>query len=146
MSRWPFAFLTGVASGGKRWSRQRRCSPPACGNIGDNPMEGPMQVTYRKERKCRSPNPDFSHHDHETGPAFCVNPRGILTHRIRSARTHLRCGKATHITCNYWCGNIGKGEFVEVPPKGRLLCTYCEAKAVAAGEKPADKIAGRHVH
>ncbi len=62
---------------------------------------------------------------------FLVNPRAVLVHRVRSVHS--------------FTGNGARGEFVADPPKDRLLCAYCEAKAVAAGEKPADQLAGRHV-
>lgn len=79
---------------------------------------------------------------------FVVNPRGILVHRVRWATTHFWKGEVDHDSVMYWCGNSVSSvmEFVEVPPEDRLLCARCEAIAVAAGEKPADELAGRHVH
>lgn len=88
---------------------------------------------------------------------FIVNPRGILVHRARGIITFLRDGKETHHAVRYWCGNqtcfdveagprSKKNVVVEVPPKDRLLCQFCEIKAVANGELSADKLAGRHVH
>jgi len=77
---------------------------------------------------------------------FMVNPRAILVHRVRSAESHLRDGRWSHDVATYWCGNHGRGEFTDNPPEGRLLCAFCEARAVAAGEKTADELAGRHVH
>lgn len=80
---------------------------------------------------------------------FNVNPRGILIHRIRYGHTHFSNGRRHHDSVTYWCGNQTNGEGVGItadPPADRLLCAICEAKAVAAGEKPADELAGRHVH
>ena len=81
---------------------------------------------------------------------FCVNPRGQLIHRVRFAGTHFSNydgrGPHSHDGCTYWCSNIGRGDFTDDPPADRLLCAYCEAKAVAHGEKTADELAGRHVH
>ena len=82
---------------------------------------------------------------------FVANPRGRLTHRVRYAKTNRRRnGSRSHDTVSYWCGNGCHSPpleaFYAVPPETRLLCHICEAKAVAAGEKTADELAGRHVH
>lgn len=79
------------------------------------------------------------------GLPFLVNPRGQLVHRVRSAVTITWGGKHSHDVARYWCGNNGRGEFTDNPPTGKLLCAFCEAKAVAAGEKSASELAGRHV-
>jgi hypothetical protein len=80
---------------------------------------------------------------------FVINHRGILIHRVRTAKSHRRHGRHSHDSVGYWCGN-GKGgdviKLLELPPADRLLCAYCEARAVAAGEPTADHLAGRHVH
>lgn len=83
---------------------------------------------------------------------FFVNPRGILVHRVRFIDTIVLHGKKSHYAVSYWCGNqrcFGFDEMnmlVSVPPKGRLVCQWCEMKATAAKEKSSDKIAGKHVH
>ena len=89
----------------------------------------------------------------KSGFPFIVNPRGVLVHRAREIHTHQRDGKDSHHSTTYWCGNctcfeIGseKDVVVEYPPKERLLCSWCEAKAVAAGEPTAAQLVGRHVH
>jgi hypothetical protein len=89
----------------------------------------------------------------ETAPPFVVNPRGILVHLIRDGATHLRDGEPSHHSVTYWCGNcccidldLVNEALVDDPPAGRMLCSFCEAKATAAGHRPADEIAGRHVH
>lgn len=79
---------------------------------------------------------------------FNVNPRGVLIHRVRCAGTCVHDGKYSHDWVHYWCGNQTCGEglgLVEVPPTDRLLCVYCEQKAVAHGEPTAEALAGRHV-
>lgn len=76
---------------------------------------------------------------------FLVNPRGHLIHRVRYVHTTLRYCVWSHDTAIQWCGNLGRGEFTDNPPTDRLLCAFCEAKAVAAGEKTTDQLAGRHV-
>lgn len=81
-------------------------------------------------------------------PPFNVNPRGILIHRVRSVVTILIDGLRSHDAVHYWCANGTNGEGVslsELPPKDRLLCSHCEALAVAAGEPAASKLAKRHV-
>lgn len=78
---------------------------------------------------------------------FYFNPRGILVHRVRYAQTHWHNGEPSHDSVTYWCANIGRdGEFLAEPPKERLLCSYCEARAVASGQKSAQDLVGRHVH
>jgi hypothetical protein len=78
---------------------------------------------------------------------FFFNPRGVLVHRIRFATTYLNDGKVRHHSAHYWCGNTGlRGEFLELPLEGQLLCILCEAKAVAFGQPSADQLCGRHIH
>lgn len=80
---------------------------------------------------------------------FNVNPRGALVHRVRAGATHMTPGYPSHDSLEYWCDGCVNGEGVDlvaVPPKNRLLCARCERNAVDAGEPPASKIAGRHVH
>jgi len=60
---------------------------------------------------------------------FLVNPRAYLVHRVRAASSHVFNGEHRHDTADYWCGNIGRGEFVAEPPEGSLLCAACEAAA-----------------
>lgn len=78
---------------------------------------------------------------------FNVNPRGHLIHRVKSAISFRNNnGLWSHDHVDYWCG--GSANCVALtsdPPRERLLCAYCEAKAVAAGEKPASELVGRHV-
>jgi hypothetical protein len=80
-------------------------------------------------------------------PFVDAAPRGVLIHRVRSACSHLIDGTVDHYSVQYWCGNFGRElKLLAVPPEGRILCERCEAMATAAGKKPADEIAGRHVH
>ncbi len=82
-------------------------------------------------------------------PPFIVSPRAILVHRVRFASTHFYNGKKSHDSATLWCGNQFSHndlEFMGQPPKGRLLCTRCEALAVKAGELSASMLAARHVH
>jgi hypothetical protein len=76
---------------------------------------------------------------------FLRNPRGYLIHRVRSAMTHLYDENPPWDTVAYWCGNIGRGEFVDEPPDGMLLCAVCERQAVAHGQPTAEELVGRHV-
>ena len=78
---------------------------------------------------------------------FLLNPRGHLVHRVQFATsTFSEPGVWDHDTAHYWCKNIARGQFLAVPPEGRLLCAHCERIAVANGQPTADEIAGRHVH
>ncbi len=93
--------------------------------------------------------PEWRHVNWKLCLPFVVNPRGILIHRVKRARTHWSGSKEPdHHSFDYWCGNgcSHRGELFAVPPEDKLLCVRCEAVAVAAGEKPADELAGRHVH
>lgn len=76
---------------------------------------------------------------------FLVNPRAMLTHRIRYAHTYFSYGKISHHSFIYWCGNIGRGRVVHDPPDNRLVCFACETAAVAHGEKSSHELVGRHV-
>jgi hypothetical protein len=80
---------------------------------------------------------------------FNVNPNGWLIHRVRYGESHYYRGKFSHDSVTYWCGGQNSGSGINLTdkhPKDRLLCVGCERKAVAAGEHPADKLAGRHIH
>lgn len=86
---------------------------------------------------------------------FVASPRGLLIHRVRFASTYMHRdpkiwnGEKSHYGATLWCGGTFSGsdlEFYENPPKDRLLCVRCEAIAVEAGEKTANKLSGRHVH
>lgn len=82
----------------------------------------------------------------KTCEPFVVNPRGKLIHRVKHAHP---CKRRGGVLTHYWCGNTtfsGPVHLHEDPPKDRLLCVYCEMKAVAAGEKTAKQLTGRHVH
>lgn len=84
---------------------------------------------------------------------FAVNPRGVLVHRLRSINTHYRGGEKSHHSATYLCGNcfcfkIGQERevLVATPPKGRLLCLFCDYRARRLKMPDSDKLAGRHVH
>lgn len=91
-------------------------------------------------------------------PPFVVNPRGILTHRVRHVTTHLRNLAAggwteSHHSFSFLCGNCTttKGESIDKyltddPPKDRMLCDRCEVIAARQSLPSGDKLAGRHVH
>ena len=81
-----------------------------------------------------------------TGKPFLINPRASLIHRVRSVVRFFYHGKFSHESAQYWCGNIGRGELVDLPPDGRLLCERCEKLAIKFGEKSASEIAGHHIH
>lgn len=109
-----------------------------------------MRVKCRHKKKERSGEYAASTIFCIDSPPFYVNPRGILIHRVRAVCRHLRNGEVSHSSVTYWCGNQNcfhdESQLVSEPPKNRLLCSYCEAKAEAAGEVKADTIVGRHVH
>lgn len=78
---------------------------------------------------------------------FAVNPRGVLIHRVKYAISFRNYdGSISHESAHYWCNNFGRVKFFADPPQDKMLCTFCEARAVAAGQLPADQLAGRHVH
>lgn len=110
-----------------------------------------MQPNKWTEKKYRLRD-DSESIDWEEAHPFVVNPRGTLAHRAKSITTHGRAGEATHCSVSYWCGNQCcfevdfSDDVIVADPGDRLLCQYCEAKAIAAGEKPADKLAKRHIH
>lgn len=101
-----------------------------------------------KIRKCRWPQDErfeYRRIDWKESLPFVVNPRGLLTHRVKWAATQFT-GDESHTAIGYWCGNQGNRlcDFVEVPPQERLVCARCEEMAVAAGEPTSEQIAGRH--
>ena len=104
-----------------------------------------MKVRLKKTKwpdSCRGKQVSWS-----AAKPFAVNPRGVLIHRVRNGDSHLREGVYSHFSVTYWCGNGScEPELTDTPPSDRLLCVYCEDRAVAAGEKTADELAGRHVH
>lgn len=114
-------------------------------------------MTRRHVRLCRPKDwrkyleGSFTKHFWSASLPFFVSVNARLTHRVRYAGTYLdKQGKISHSSVQYWCGNYGKvehpSEFSADPPADRLLCEYCELRAVRAGEQPADDLVGRHVH
>lgn len=86
-------------------------------------------------------------------PAFAVNPRGILIHRVRHVTSYHRDGKDSHHHVHYLCGNGCNVEpdiiydvLVADPPEDRLLCDFCEVRAAREELPNGDTLAGRHVH
>lgn len=86
-------------------------------------------------------------------PPFVVNPRGILTHRVRYVRSLFWGDKLSHHHADYLCGNgcnIDVDDIAEVlvsdPPADRLLCARCEAMAAREDLPSGDALARRHVH
>lgn len=79
---------------------------------------------------------------------FVVNPRGKLVHRVRSGCSYRNDQKWSHDAVTFWCGNscfVAFDALTDDPPRDRLLCAVCEARAIAAGEPTAEQLAGRHV-
>lgn len=78
---------------------------------------------------------------------FCVSVHGHLMHRVRYVQKWYENGRYRNTHVDLWCGNgFNRVELIEKPDGSRLLCERCEAVARAAGEKPADTLAGRHIH
>lgn len=83
---------------------------------------------------------------------FHVNPRGILTHRVRSITTINGLGKngrKSWEAIHYFCGNQVCGSWRDLrdePPANRLVCERCEQMAIALEEKSSDELVGHHVH
>lgn len=84
---------------------------------------------------------------------FYFNARGLLTHRVKSAQSHLRGdGSVRHSSVNYWCGNgccATNGHFTDLRKENTtwvVVCERCERMAVTAGEPTTDDIAQHHVH
>lgn len=79
---------------------------------------------------------------------FYSNPRGMLTHRVRSVAEHLRDGKVSHRSVTYWCNNgccvRAGGEFIAEPD--RLLCQFCEFNAARHRQPTAEQLTGHHCH
>ncbi len=81
-------------------------------------------------------------------PAFVVNPRGILIHRVRHVSTFVRNGCESHHHVDYLCGNgcnidiSHESVFYDDPPQDKLLCSVCDIRA----EIKSDVLVGRHVH
>ena len=81
---------------------------------------------------------------------FVENSRAMLIHRPRTVTTHVSKKYGQHIYMGLWCGAGFSGRkkftFLDAPPDGKLLCSRCEEKAVAAGLPSAHQLTGKHVH
>ena len=91
----------------------------------------------------------FNQVDYSESAPFFINPRGVLAHRIRALFTLTAFG-STWTIAEYWCENNGRDhsgadECLAFDPGERLICSRCEANAVAKGEKTSSQLAGRHV-
>lgn len=107
-----------------------------------------MKVKLKKPRRLTSD----AIYWHRSEP-FYVNPRGVLVHRVRDVCTIFIHGQKRHNAVHYVCGNqncfpLGSERelLVARPPKGRLVCVFCEARAAVMKLPTADKLVGRHVH
>ena len=105
-----------------------------------------MKVKLESERDTRGAMSVLT----ESEP-FVINARGVLIHRPRTASTYkISKNYNHHYGITYWCGNTQTGwskfTFTSDPPKGRIVCHACEARAVMAGQLPSNEIVGRHVH
>lgn len=117
--------------------------------VRDIPLE--PSRSYLKWRA--SGRTDFSEVAAVRSPPFAVNPRGVLTHRVRHLTTYYTDGRLSHHHADYLCGNgcnFRPDAMAEVlvanPPAGRLLCDYCETRARKKKLPSGDALAGRHVH
>lgn len=86
-------------------------------------------------------------------PAFAVNSRGKLIHRVRHVTTIIWNGKESHYHADYLCGNgcnfdlyLAAETLVADPPHDRLLCENCELRAKRERKLSGDTLARRHVH
>lgn len=86
-------------------------------------------------------------------PPFAVNPRGVLTHRVKHVTVITIGGKLSHFHVDYHCMNgfnVDKHQIHDVltddPPEDRLLCERCEIMAAIGNNPSGDTLAGRHVH
>lgn len=89
----------------------------------------------------------------DRSPPFAVNPRGHLIHRVRYVVSINWNGALNHYNAQYLCNNscnidpdLVREILVGDPPRGKLLCSYCEAMATAKKMPSGDALAGRHVH
>ena len=106
----------------------------------------PGEIVYKPHRRdSGKPRPGEGHRI-ASGAPFIIKRH--LIHRVRSQWQHDR-----HRSAELWCGGTAfpdrptATELTTIPEGGgRLLCEFCEAKAVKAGEKPTDTIVGHHVH
>lgn len=112
-----------------------------------------MPIALKPKRQNRYHHMNGTFKAWKKSAAFAVNPRGILTHRVKHVDTIMHNGKKSHHHVHYWCQNgcnfeVGYENEVltDKPPKGRLLCHFCENNAQAKRQPNADKLAGRHVH
>lgn len=107
--------------------------------------------TYKRFLRDRVSAQDV--HGWDEAPPFAVNPRGVLTHRVRHVTTFFRGEKDSHHHIDYLCANgcnVDADAIFDVlttePPDDRLLCSFCEVRVQYEGLDSSDKLAGRHVH
>lgn len=92
------------------------------------------------------------HKLYDEGPAFAINSRGVLVHRIRKCKDliFVDSNELSHSHVTYFCGgganDSGNITYTDEIPKGRVLCARCEAVALTENEKSAEAITKkRHV-
>jgi hypothetical protein len=87
--------------------------------------------------------------DYEEASPFFENPRGVLIHRVRSLYRLEVSWSSEWWIVEYWCENSGRTDAVDsglvFDPGSKLICTRCEANAIAKGKKTSSELAGRHV-
>lgn len=113
------------------------------------------RIPLLPSRTCRGEKPnDFARSmPWQSAPPFVVNKRGVLTHRVRHVTAIFYGDEVHHRHADYLCGNGCNIDLEDIdttlvfdPPKDRLLCSFCEAKAEREQLPNGDTLAGRHVH
>jgi hypothetical protein len=93
-------------------------------------------------------------------PFFRKGPLRMV-HRVRSANLHYWDGVLSHMSVEFWCGNLGVIGYIKrsrrgyrrddqpslfaVAPDPAVFCATCEGRAVGAGLDGAREINGRTV-
>lgn len=109
-----------------------------------------MKVKLIQKPRASDTRGPYRHEHWAKCEPFAVNRMGLLVHRIKAGQTIVR-NDGSHIAVEYWCGGSsvgdhGKFEFVGAVPSGRVLCEKCEAFALLANQKSAEKLSKkRHV-
>lgn len=110
-----------------------------------------QRVRLRRPRHRHDDDGGFKQVNYEESAPFFSNPRGVLIHRVRSLyRLSCDLQDGPWWIVDYWCENFGRGhdeidDLLLFDPGEKLICTRCEALAVAKGEPTSSELAGRHV-
>lgn len=107
-------------------------------------------IKLHKPRRDHRDDERIQQIDYEESVPFFLNQRGVLVHRVKSLyQLTATWQEEPWWIVDYWCENFGRTDKNDLgmleDPGDRLICTRCEANAIAHGLPTSSELVGRHI-